>query len=180
MKFLLPFLLLISSLLANENFYVGGNYGLQDESFGSSVDAESSSPSASFKIGYGDIKAYAIELSYYNIQNSAKIFSYNDSSKNEINLDLVKAYDFDIFLYPFFKVGFGTGYLSVDRILQNTLHYGVFDLGLGVFIPVAQYLDIELGYKYKFISYETIDTISERTSYNSTAHNTYIGFNIRF
>jgi len=173
------FLLLISSLYSDPMLYLGLGHGYYEERY-TDVDAQSSNTMNTFKIGYGDRKAYAIELSLQNLKNSAKIFSLNDSDKNTININLIKAFNFDLLPIPFFRTGIGAGVFDIDGQFQKTLHFSSFNLGLGMFIPINESFDFELSYTQKFISYEGIDTITEDVSYESTMSITNFGFNIRF
>lgn len=159
---------------------MGANYGVFDEEFSSDLDAQSSSKSAGVKIGYGDREAYAVEFSLQRSENESKIFSNNDDVKYSINVELIKSFDFGIYVNPFFKAGFGTGTMEIERELQDRLHFGSFNLGMGAFIPLNEHFDLELGYDYKFITYEDIDYITKKISYESTINTLYVGFNVRF
>jgi len=90
----------------------------------------------------------------------------------------MKAFDFDTFAYPFFKAGFGAGYLDINDANNDSLNYSSYNLGLGCFIPINKRFDVEVGYKYKFTSYEKI---SESTKSASSHINIgYVGINMRF
>ena len=180
MKKIILFLLLISSLYAEAKLYVGFGYGMYDENFIEGNKAQSSSRLMKIKAGYGDRNAYAIEFSIDKLKNESNIFSQSDSDKTGLNIELIKAFDFHKYINPFFKAGFGAGYFKIDRELQDTLNYGSFNLGLGCFIPLNEHFDIELTYDYKYITYEAIDTIAEKISYNSYLNALYFGFNVRF
>ncbi len=177
MKTLTLFLLLLSSLIAESKVYVGANYGYLNESFASGLDYEGSSSIARVKIGYGDINAYGVEFSVEYVDNELNVYSVNDSEKYAFNVDLIKAFDFDIFFNPFFKAGLGTGYLQTESVGKVT--YGSFNLGFGVLIPITDYADVEIGYDYKNLSYER-PTGEESESYESHVNGTYAGVNVRF
>ena len=184
MKKLLLFFLFFTSLNAQEQLYFGLGSSYMKEVF-TSLDAKDTSLHTRFKIGYGDIKAYAVELSIESMKNSSKIFSAPssnslDGDKLGLNIELLKAFDFDIYLYPFVRAGFGTGSMDISRELQESLSYGSFNLGAGVFIPLYKNVDVELGYEYRSISYEAIDTIITKNSYKSNANALFFGFNARF
>ncbi|MBU0720978.1 porin family protein [bacterium] len=174
------FLLMVASLYADAKVYIGSNLGYFDERFSEDIEAKSSSYMAKIKAGYGDREAYAIEFSLDYYDNKSKIFSQDDSKKFAMNVELVKAFDLNIYVNPFFKAGFGAGYLNVDREFEDILHYGTFNLGAGMFIPVNEHFDFELGYDYKAVSYEGIDTIVQQISYASHMNIVYFGFNLRF
>lgn len=180
MKKIIFSLLFFTSLYSDASIYIGSSYGYINEKFDTDNDAQSSSNMAKLKIGYGDRDAYAIEFSLDYIDNTSKIFSEEDSKKYGMNIELVKAFDFNTFVNPFFKLGFGSGFLDVQRELQTKLNYGSLNLGAGVFIPVNEYFELEVGYDYKSISYESIDTIVKETRLSSNANTMYIGFNVRF
>jgi len=178
------FLTLVGSLFADPKFYVGSSYGVVEESF-SNIEAKSSTDIAKVKIGYGVREAYAIEISCDYIKNKAKIFSSDekttvDGDKFGVNVDVIKAFDFNTMILPFIKAGFGSGSLSINRVSQDKLFYGSFNLATGIFIPINNNFDLELGYEYKHISYESIDTIVEKIKYESNTNIAYFGFNVRF
>jgi len=178
------FLLLLSSLYADSKIYMGLSSGVFNESF-STVEAQSSSAMATFKVGYGDIKAYAVEFSVDYANNRSKIFSSSsevskDGDKYGFNVSLIKSFDYDIYILPFIKVGFGSGFLDIERALQKSLAYGSFQFGMGAYLPLGEDFDIELGYEIRNTSYEAINTIVKQTSYDSVSNIAYMGINYRF
>lgn len=184
MKNIILFLLLVSSLYSDSKVYVGVTGGAFVETF-DDIDASSSASIASLKIGYGDRKAYAVEFSVDYAQNNSKIFSTSsevdkDGNKYGFNVSLLKAFDFDIYLLPFAKVGFGSGFLDIDRALQKNLSYGTFSFGAGTYLPLSEHFDIEVGYEIRHTSYEAINTIVTQTSYSSTTNIAYFGINYRY
>ncbi len=171
--------LLFTSLYSDAKTYVGLNFGAFNEKF-SNLEAQNSAPIVTLKVGYGDIKAYAIEFSVDRVKNSSNIFSKNDGNKYALNIELIKAFDFDIFTNPFFKIGFGTGRLNIARKVQDNLYSGSFNLGFGSFIPITSNIDLEIGYNYRYITYEKVDNISNKISYKSNVNIIYSGLNMRF
>ena len=180
MKKIILSLLLLTSLYADSKIYLGSSYGFFNEKFSDGIDAKSSSGVLKLKAGYGNREQYAIEFSVDYIDNKSNIFSTNDGMKYGLNIEFVKAFDLDIYILPFFKVGFGSGSLEIDRQFQDKLHYGSFNLSTGIFIPINEHFDFELGYDYKYLSYEGIDTIAKQISYDSNVNTAYFGFNIRY
>lgn len=180
MKKIILFLLLFTSLYSDSKVYIGSSYGYCNEEFNGNADAQSSTDMAKIKVGYGDRESYAIEFSLDYINNQSKIFSDNDSEKYGINVEFVKAFDLDIYVNPFFKAGFGAGFVDIQRELQQKLNYSSFNLGLGMFIPINEHFDLELGYDYKSTSYEAIDTIVDQVRFSSKTNTIYFGFNVRF
>lgn len=184
MRQILLFLLLISSLYSRDAFYIGTSYGYYQENF-STIKATNSAGISKIKVGYGSIKSYAIEFSLDYLQNSSKVFTSatniaTDGDKIGFNIGLIKAFDFDISLYPFVRVGFGTGFFDIKRELQSSLSYGSFNLCTGAFIPISKSIDLEFGYEYRRISYQSIDTIKTKYRVSSNANIAYLGLNIRF
>lgn len=185
LKIIILFLLLINTLFAEVKLYVGSNYGTCEEKFTNEIEAVSSTEITKVKLGYGERKAYAIELSLEYINNQSKIFSSDitsdlDGDKYGLNVDLIKAFDLDILVLPYIKAGFGSGYFDIQRELQNRLSYSSFNLGTGLFIPISENFDFELGYEYRYISYESVDTIADKLNYESNTNIAYFGFNVRF
>ncbi len=184
MKNIILFLLLVSSVYSDSKVYVGLSGGAYTEVF-DDVDASSSASMASLKVGYGDRKAYAVEFSVDYAQNNSKVFSTSnevdkDGNKYGFNVSLLKAFDFDIYALPFVRVGFGSGFLDIDRALQKSLSYGTFQFGLGTFLPLNEHFDVELGYEVRHTSYEAINTIVTNTNYTSKTNTAYFGLNYRY
>ena len=184
MKKLLLIGLFVSSLYSDAKIYLGVNGGVFNEDF-RTVDASSSAEMASIKIGYGIREAYAVEFSVDYFKNKSKVFSSSptvttDGDKIGFNVNLMKAFDFGIYILPFVKVGFGTGFLDIERELQDRLSYGSFQGSLGCFLPISEHSDIELGYEIRGSSYEYIDSIDTKTSHDSTINIAYFGINYRF
>jgi len=179
-KIILLLLALSSLLLAESKIYLGAGYLYDNENISyASTSKTINENAARIKIGYGDRKAYAVEFSFDYVDNTSEIFAANDGKKYGFNVDLLKAYDFGIYVNPFLKAGIGAGYLETDADTTNqSLTYGSFNLGTGVFIPLGEHFDIEIAYEYKNLSYQKIDSNSERPT--STLQSAYIGFNIRY
>ncbi|NPA59261.1 MAG: porin family protein, partial [Epsilonproteobacteria bacterium] len=151
MKKIILFLALLTSIYADAKLYTGLNVGYFNESFGDDLDAQNSSIQTSLKVGYGEQKAYAIEFSFDWVKNDSKIFSNKDGDKYSINVELVKAFNLHKYINPFFKVGIGGGRMTIDRVIQSKVNFGSFNLGTGIFIPINETFDIEIGYSYKYL-----------------------------
>mgnify|MGYP002639518430 FL=1 len=185
MKKIMLFLLLVSSTYAESpKTYLGASFGYLNENF-TNADAQASMNSMKFKAGYGERKAYAVEFSLDYAQSKAKIFSSSnnvssDGDRYGLNIDLVKGFDFDVYVLPFVKAGFGAGRMRVDRELQDKLSYGAFSVGAGFLIPINEHFDLEVVCDYKKTSYEKINLISSQIRYESNLNVLYFGFNTRF
>ncbi len=184
MKKITLFLLLLTTLFADVAPYIGTHIGVYTENF-SKLVATSSSALANIKLGYGNSKGYAVEFSLDYLNNDAKIFSSvpsttKDGNKIGFNVSLIKVFDFDIYALPFVKIGFGSGVEDIDRVLQSSLAFGSFQLTLGTYIPLKHHFNLELGYEARANSYEGINTIATKTSYNSVMNTLYFGINYRY
>jgi len=192
-KIIILFLLLITSLYSEAKIYIGVDVGYFNESFADSTSGDgTNSEMGRFKIGYGERTAYAIEFSLDYINNKSTTFSTNtqpDGNKYALNVELVKAFDFDLFMLPFFKFGYGAGFLDVHGVVNgdtipqpvNSLHFSSYNFGLGTFIPLNEHFDIEIAYEFQSLSYEKsdkTDTLQNRLSSNTNI--AFIGFNLRF
>ena len=112
------------------------NVGVYNESMDTSSQSISTQI-ATLKVGYGDIALYAIEFSLDYVNNTSEIFHPNDGIKYGIHVDLIKAFDFGLFLNPYLKGGFGAGALeSTAKENKNSLSFGSFNLGTGIFVPI--------------------------------------------
>jgi len=169
--------LLTSFLYAKAGFYAGANYGSVQESFKNYDDQETTLQKIALKVGYGDINAYAIEFSLEQMQTDKEVFSQNDSARYNFNVELLKAFNFKTFFNPYMKAGFGTGQMKMSN-KQERLRYGSYNLGGGVFIPLLSHIDLEVGYSYRYYSYEKLDTTNK--VYKSHQNSLYTGFNYRF
>ncbi len=180
MKKIILFLLLLTSLYSDAKIYIGTGGGYLEESFSNSSFKTNSAETAKFKIGYGIREAYAIEFSFNYLKNDSNNFSADDSDKFGLNVELIKAFDWDIFINPYFKGGFGAGYFKIDNTTKSSLSYGSYNLGLGFFIPINEHFDFEIGYDYKYLSYEKLNKATTSEDISSNMHGTYLGFNVRF
>ena len=180
MKKIILFSLLLTSLWASEaKVYTGFSGGYMQEAFSDDITTNEAEM-GKFKIGYGIREAYAIEFSLEYLKNQSTLFSTSgeDGDKFGLSVELVKAFDWDIFVLPYFKAGFGAGFFDIQHATKSSLNYGTYNLGLGFFIPINEHFDVEVGYDYKYVSYEKI----EATGKDITSHlnGGYIGFNVRF
>jgi len=184
-KILLLLVLFSSVLFAEANLYIGAGYAYNSETVSyDGADKTIDNNAARLKVGYGERDGYAVEFSFDYVDNKSNIFANptgsNDGKKYGFNIELLKAWDFDIFVNPFLKAGFGAGYLETPADQYNgSLTYGSFNLGGGIFIPLSESIDVEIAYEYKYLSYQKIDT---DLAINPTANLNigYIGMNFRF
>ena len=132
------------------------------------------------KVGYGDIKAYAVEMDIGYGRYDKNIFSAEDTDYIYADIALLKAFDFGFGAYPFLKAGFGTGELEIRRSLVHSISAGDFFAGGGVYVPLAWGLDVEASVVYRDKSWEDIDMIGAQTETASYIVEPYIGLNYRF
>ena len=170
-KIILLSLLLSSLAYAESKIYLGVGYGYSNahiELPNSGGDETTNSSLARIKIGYGMREAYAAEFSLDYIDS--------DPEKYAFDIALIKAFDWGIYVNPFVKAGFGAGVLEATE----SLTYGSFNLGTGLYIPMGENYDIELSYEYQNRSYEKANTESTTESRVSNVNILYIGINARF
>jgi len=183
--------ILTISLYAEAKMYVGTSVGYSHEAFSDEISgSDAGSNMAKFKIGYGEREAYAIEFSLDYIDNQSTSFSGvngSDGAKYGLNVEFMKAFDFDISILPYFKAGFGAGFLDVNDAYNadgdaiNSLTYSSLNLGLGFLVPVNEHFDFEIGYDYKSVSYEKADKTDPLVNaVKSNINAVYVGFNVRF
>lgn len=132
------------------------------------------------KAGYGDITAYAVELDFGYGYYDKNIFSVDDSYYIYADLSLIKAFDFDIGVYPFFKLGFGTGELEIRRSTADSVSSGNFFGGIGFYWPLAWGFDLEASAVYRAKSWEDLWMVGAVTESSSHTVEPYVGFNYRF
>ncbi|MDD2791268.1 MAG: outer membrane beta-barrel protein [Sulfurimonas sp.] len=176
MKKIALFFLLLSSLYAEAKFYTGASYGYLNEDFEQDNAKANEVDVLKIKVGYGEREAYAAEFSLDYSEADSQYLSTNVAQRYAMGIDLVKGFDYDIYIIPFFKAGIGTGYL--DSSDHGKITFGSFKVGAGTLIPLNEHFDFELGYEYKYISYEKIS--DDRNSDRSDVNIIYAGFNVRF
>ena len=168
--------LLLSTLAFGEaKIYMGTGYGYsnaQTDLANSSLEQTSSADLLRVKMGYGDRESYAVEFSMDYINSDPKKYAFD--------INLIKAFDWGIYVNPFVKVGFGAGMLDNGDNANKSLTYGSFNLGGGVFIPMGENFDIELSYEYKNRSFEKENEFDGTESRTSHVNVVYLGFNFRF
>ncbi len=133
-----------------------------------------------FKFGYGDIKAYAVEMDIGYGRYDKNIFSAEDTDYIYADIALLKAFDFGFGAYPFLKAGFGTGELEIRRSLVHSISAGDFFAGGGLYVPLGRGFDVEASVVYRAKSWEDIDMIGAQTETTSYIVEPYIGLNYRF
>lgn len=172
------FILLTSSLFAEAKLYMGTGYTLYNEHF-NTPEADITDSAAKLKFGYGIREAYSVEFSVDYINHASTDNVALGKAKYGFNIALIKAFDFDTFLNPYVKAGFGTGIMDNSDNNNSSLSYGSFDLGTGVYIPINENFDVEIGYEYRNLSYEKQNKNSA-TKYASNVNTLYLGVNVRF
>jgi opacity protein-like surface antigen len=180
LKKILSLFLLACALYGEAKIYVGTGVGLLSEKFDDANYKSKTYNHAKFKVGYGDRDAYAVEFSFDYTQKDAKSNIYNETDTYGLSIELLKAFNLDLFANPYLKAGYGFGYCQTKGAQSQTLRHGHFTLGTGVFIPLNEYLDLQLGYEYKNISYERYDQTTTDTKIKSHANVGYAGINVRF
>jgi len=172
-------LLIASSLYGDAHVYFGTGIAHVSEKL-DSTDKSITNTQKSIKIGYGIRDSYAVEFALDYTPNNKTYFASDDGRKYGFSVDLIKAYDFGIFINPYLKLGFGAGALQTTADLNNnSLKYGTFNTAVGFFIPLSSQFDVEMAYQYKYVSYEKIN-LATSDNPNSNLNLAYIGFNIRF
>jgi hypothetical protein len=179
-KILFTFLFLGSALLAEAEFYIGVGYMYINESLSDNSSTKINNNGAKIKFGYGERKAYAVEFSLNYIDNNSALLSIDDKEKYGFDIELMKAWDFDIYALPFIRVGFGAGQMnSTARTGKNSISYGSFNGSLGTLLPLSESFDLEIAYEYKYISYQK--TNATLSGYPKSHQNSvYTGINYRF
>lgn len=179
MKKLLLTLLLGASLFADAKIYMGLGYENYNESY-INTDLSTSNNALKVKAGYGVRDAYAVEFSLDYIDNSTRNSDTPFKAKYGFNVALLKAFDWGIYINPYFKAGFGAGIIdNRDNAALKSNTYGSFTLGTGFFIPITETYDLELSYLYNNLSYEKNDT-TQSDFKRSHINILYFGFNTRF
>jgi len=178
LKKILLLLLFISTLYSDAKIYMGVGAGIHHEHLSTNGD-DTLSPMLNIKAGYGDRKAYAIEFSLDYVDTNAGTFLTDGGPRYGFNVSLLKAFDFNVFFIPLIRVGFGSGSVSsTSKTDQTSLAYGSFNLGVGTFIPINEYFDLEVSYDYRNTTYEkTVSTANVEKAHTNVA---YFGCNFRY
>lgn len=132
------------------------------------------------KVGYGDIDAFAVEARIGYGRYDQNVFSVEDSDFLSFDVTLLKAFDFDWGIYPYGKIGFGTGELEVRRTIHRSRSSGSFFAGGGFFIPILDDFDAEFSMTYRSRNWQDIDMIGTQVKSNSHRIEPYLGINYRF
>jgi len=135
---------------------------------------------AAVKFGYGEMEAYAIEFLLGYGRYDQNIFSTNDRDYFFFDLSLIKAFETPWKIFPFIKVGFGTGELSVERASTQSLSSGSWFGGGGVYWPLGMGFDLETSVVYKLQRWQGLDMIGAEVTTYSRRIEPYVGINWRF
>ena len=185
MKKTILFILLTTTLFSQAQRYMGLGYNLynEDYSYNNQNVANTSDNAVKFKIGYADRKAFGVEASFDYIMHSQSDNPELGKAKYGFNIALSKAFDWNIYLLPYLKAGFGVGIIDNRSDSLPSLTYGSFDLGAVVYFPFNDSWDIEIGYEYKYLTYENKKQSGEidySLNYRSHVNTIYTGVNFRF
>ncbi len=175
----------LGSAQADERVIIGAGAGWvnEDFSFTNSQGEKTVGSSAAIenlKIGYGDIKKYAITFTVSYSEYSQNLFSLNDGSKMNLDIDLIKSFDLNSSFIPFVSMGMGVGHMTVERELENYVEGGSFQVGTGLYYQIAPYMDLELNIQYKWAHWTSLDFISTKPETSSTSLLGTLGVNFRF
>jgi len=174
-KIILLSLLLSSLALGESKIYMGTGYAYsnaQTNFANSPLEETTNADVIRVKAGYGMREAYAVEFSIDYITSDPKKYAFDVS--------LIKAFDWDIYVNPFAKLGFGAGILDNRDNADKSLTYGTFNMGGGLYIPINENFDVELSYEYKNRSYQKVDENDGTESRTSHVNIAYLGLNVRF
>ncbi len=181
MKKIILFSLLLTSLYSDAKIYMGVGGGVYSETLDDTQSTNITANMARVKVGYGVREAYAVEFSVDYVDNKEELFDPTDGTRYGLNVELIKAFDWGIYVNPFVKAGFGMGYMETTiKDGEDSLSFGTYNLGVGTFIPINEYFDVELGYDYKYTSYQRAEQTLEAESMKSMSHTAYLGVNVRF
>ena len=184
MRYILLFSLFIGSLSADAKVFIGLKTALTNETYevnyrGQDESVDVSALAYGVKLGYGNIRSYALEVSFLAQKFDKNVFSDSDSVNYLIDFDLIKSFDFGFDLLPFIKAGFGTGEMYVNRNIETYVNNGYFKIGGGVYYTFYDVVDIELGTVYFNSSWTSLDLGSELKS-TSNGYRPYGAINVRF
>ena len=180
-KLIIAVLFLSTALLAEAGPFVGMGGGVLNETFSSpTLEKETQAGFVKAKIGYGNPAGYGVEVCMSYFEYDQNVFSDNDGTNLYFDVNIIKAYDFDIGFYPYLKAGIGAGYLSVGRSTDSALGNGSFQGGGGLYIPLGKGVDIEIELLYRHKNWEQVDLISEQVDVSSSVLEPYMGLNYRF
>lgn len=135
---------------------------------------------AVLKMGYGNIEAYAIEFDLGYGYYDRNVFSGKDGEYFFFDLSLIKAFETPWDLYPFFKVGFGTGELAVERTTTSSISSGSWFAGGGIYWPLGWGLDLETSLLYTYKRWQGLDMVGSEVTTYSWLFEPYVGINWRF
>lgn len=179
-KHFMALLFLPALLCAEAEVYIGAGYAYVNEKLTKTPATSVNNNMAKIKIGYGERDAYAVEFSLNYIDNKKQLLATDDKEKYGFDVELMKAWDFDIYVLPFVRVGLGAGKMkSSARTGSSSISYGSFNGTLGTLIPMGDDFDLEIAYEYKKISYQKLN--SSTSAYPESHQNAvYTGINFRF
>lgn len=143
-------------------------------------DTSASFQAVEMKLGYGNIKAYAVELDLGYGRYDQNVFSTQDGDYLFFDLSLIKAFETPWSLYPFFKLGFGTGELSVARTTTESISSGSWFGGGGIYWSLGAGFDLETSVIYSYKRWQGLDMIGSDVTTYSWLFQPYIGLNWRF
>ena len=178
-----------SAFQYNARLYVGAGGGSSNEKLTNlsptpKQNAKTQTSSfASVKFGYGDIRAYAVEVVVNYADNKSDVFSADDKAQYGADIMFIKAFNFTDIFYPYLCVGIGAGEMKITKDSINNREksaYSSTNYGAGIFVPVFGSFDLELRYLYKYTAYQSIKEGAKTYKPKSHKNQLYFGVNYRF
>ena len=180
-KIIFAWLFIWSMAQAEPQAFLGfGGGSLVEQYSSTSINKTVGGYHAKVTAGYGERTAYMVQIGLSYIEYDSNVFSPDDGYNLYLDVDLIKAFDFNIGFYPFVKAGFGAGKMKVARSVQSELGNGDFHLGAGVYVPLGKYVDIEFSFVSRGKNWEKINLIATQEEVTSASIEPYFGINFRY
>lgn len=180
-KIIIASLILNTLAFGEPQVFLGfGGGSLTEKLSSTSIDKTVGGYHGKVTAGYGDRKAYLVQIGLNYFEYDDNVFSDNDGYNLYLDVDLIKAFDFGIGFYPFVKAGFGAGKMKVTRTVQSELGNGDFHLGGGFYVPLGHYADLELSFVSRGKNWERVNLIATEEEASSASIEPYFGINFRY
>lgn len=185
-KIVLATLVATGLMAAESSVYIGLDYGKAsntstgDYSSGGSLDIDNDYSDLKFKVGYGADGEVKLQMTVSSVTFDKAVFDNTNKQLIEVGFDAIKEFEATKELYPFVKIGFGIGSMTVEGYNQSSIAEVSFNIGAGVSYKVVDHLYLLAGVDYIGRKWQDIEYPTYTVSATDSGFKPYLGMNYRF
>ncbi|OHE17109.1 MAG: hypothetical protein A2540_01580 [Sulfurimonas sp. RIFOXYD2_FULL_37_8] len=185
--------LLVSGLLSSaamaDGIYVGVEYGMASnetevDDGSASYKGDNDYKDFKFKVGYGEDGGFKGQIGLSFISFDETVFDDENSDLIEVGFDVIKEFEVTKNFYPFVKIGFGVGSMSVDGYEDSSIYEVSFNVGAGISFKATDNLYLIGGVDYVGRKWQDIEVagyyVPSTITTTESGFKPYVGLNYKF